>query len=359
MDTTIRADSPAELIAYVPHRLGFQPAESIVLVSLRRDGCIVGLVARADIADIDHTGSQTLIRHLERDGAQRVVQILYSDDGSGRPGEYENAVARHLESLARATIGPSQTWWVSKTGYGCLNCADSECCPPRGHSLTHLESTQVGAHMVVAGSLVASSRAEAYTLADADARRRGAVLAAVERARRRRARGLDSWLRDGLKSWRRAVDLVGEGELPAGLVGRIAMGLQDVRVRDAVLLQLVRTDEDLADQTAAGVQGGDVADRTGAAIAAIVDPDIGVPPNRAVTDPAIPVLEAVMTSTEGTSRAAAATLLALMAWWQGDGGRAGERLRDALHADPHYRLAHLLDAALNAGLAPGWLRAAR
>jgi len=50
------------------------------------------------------------------------------------------------------------------------------------------------------------------------------------------------------------------------------------------------------------------------------------------------------------------TLLALLAWWQADGTRAGVLLDRALEADPAHRLAQLLNDALAGGLAPGWVR---
>ncbi len=56
--------------------------------------------------------------------------------------------------------------------------------------------------------------------------------------------------------------------------------------------------------------------------------------------------------------AAPATLLALTAWRQGQGALASVALDRALAADPHYRLAHLIDHALFHGIPPtaldGW-----
>lgn len=360
MDTTIRVADPAELIAYVPHRLGFRPEESIVLVSLRGEDGRVGLVARMSVDDVGDGGDHLLVRHLGSDGASRVVQIVYSDDGSGRPRARAATIARRVEALVGATVGPVDTWWVSGSGYGCLDCRHDDPCPPAGRSLVELESTEVGAHMVVAGSVVADSRAEAYDLPPVDAARRRAVRAAVQRARTRRARGEESWLRDGLASWRRAVEARDVGAVvPPAVVGRVACGLEDIRLRDAVLLHLVRGEMDLVDRTAAGAAGPDVTERTGAAIAAIVDPELGTPPDPMLLGPGREVLEEVAVACDGTARAAAATLLALVAWWEGDGGRAGERLREAATADSGYRLAVLLQSALDAGLAPGWLRATR
>ena len=48
-------DDPAELMAYLPYRLGFWPTESAVMFALRGDrgtGWYPGLVARVDLADV-------------------------------------------------------------------------------------------------------------------------------------------------------------------------------------------------------------------------------------------------------------------------------------------------------------------
>ncbi|WP_448629283.1 DUF4192 family protein [Cellulomonas soli] len=56
-------------------------------------------------------------------------------------------------------------------------------------------------------------------------------------------------------------------------------------------------------------------------------------------------------------QAPALTLLALLAWWCGDGARAQVLLERALADEPAHRLALLLAEALEAALPPGWVRA--
>uniref|UniRef100_UPI0014961882 DUF4192 family protein n=1 Tax=Cellulosimicrobium cellulans TaxID=1710 RepID=UPI0014961882 len=111
---------------------------------------------------------------------------------------------------------------------------------------------------------------------------------------------------------------------------------------------------DLPERT---VRGADVDAGTGTAIARLVDPSAGVAPDPAVTGPARRALEAVVAHAAHGRAAPALTLLALLAWWHGDGGRAAERLREALVHDPAYRLALLLSSAVDAGVPPGWVRA--
>src|ERR687893_1342327 len=50
--TRVRLTDPSELIAAVPHLLGFHPRDSLVVISL--DGRRLGMTLRADLVDPEH-----------------------------------------------------------------------------------------------------------------------------------------------------------------------------------------------------------------------------------------------------------------------------------------------------------------
>ncbi|MFC8924140.1 DUF4192 domain-containing protein [Cellulosimicrobium sp. NPDC057127] len=383
MTTLIRARGPRELLAYVPYRLGYRPRDSVVLVGLRGPRGRVGLVVRADVEDLADLESgpqvaRTVLGHLSADGARRVVLVVYTDAPlrAGAPtAARERAAVEHCRETVEALLGPTDVWVVSSTGWGSLDCTDPTCCPAEGRPLRELQGSAVGAHMVLAGESVADSREDALRIPRAapDARRRAAR--AARRARTRpgavdaRPTGTAdlaspatalAWRVEGLEAWRCATNLVADGSghpsavLPAPLLGRLEAALESVPVRDAVLLSLVPGgDDDLPERT---VRGVDADAGTGAAIARLVDPAVALPPDPAVTGAARVVLEAVVAHAARGRAAPALTLLALVAWWHGDGGRAAQRLREALAQDPAYRLALLLSSAVDAGVPPGWVR---
>jgi len=110
----------------------------------------------------------------------------------------------------------------------------------------------------------------------------------------------------------------------------------------------------VADLVVAGDGGADV----GRALRTIIDPVEGRRPDPVVTHPARRVLEQLVAhGPRGDGHVPALTLLAVLAWWDGDGARAGVHLDRALAADPAYRLAVLVDDALRLGMPPGWARA--
>jgi hypothetical protein len=68
------------------------------------------------------------------------------------------------------------------------------------------------------------------------------------------------------------------------------------------------------------------------------------------------VLEGVVAHGRTGAQAPALTLLALLAWWRGEGARAAQLLERALADEPGHRLGVLVAKAVAAGVPPGWAR---
>ncbi|PUB23600.1 uncharacterized protein DUF4192 [Promicromonospora sp. AC04] len=425
--TVVRVAGPEDLLAYIPYRLGFVPAESVVAVSLTGPRQRVGLVARVDLADLrlrqpgDPDGpdgaatARWLTDHVVADGADRAVVVLYTaTDPNAQSGAARRAVALLRARLERKLPG-TEVWLVSPTGFRALDCADPMCCPAEGRPLTALKGSRVAAHMVLEGRTVAGTREERYALrpapeaartqarraaarwtdtyrrllnqtrfpdggpidgavpiggavpTDRTTQRRGAAFGprAAEAAAERAEQALAEWGAESLGLWRSAVRVaaaVRPGQ-PVVLspvdLGKIGAALADTPVRDAVLLSLAPGTEETALRTARRAADGDTDKATGAVMARIVDPEQGVPPDEDITRAARHVLEAVVTHVPRNRRAPAYLLLALVAWWHGDGGLAAERVSDALGVDNDYRLALLLRGAIVGGVPPGWVRRER
>lgn len=423
MPTTIRTSDVREVLALVPFQLGFHPTESAVLVSLRGARSQVGLVARVDLAhladpdDEGHT-ARSVVGHMVADGAHRAVAIVYTaadlQDWAGREGDRAEAgvgpdadaaddgadagagsvAPAAVLALWRAALdglGELETWVVGPHGYYALGCADPLCCPSGGRPLEDLQATRIGAQMVLEGLLVAPTRDDLVRLPLTTPAQRKAARRAAERWRARGAAAAPGaeahrWRREGLALWREAVGtalgpdrgrpdgahpddagsaravlrngpvIVGERTaLPeAAVTGRLLAALEDVLVRDAVLVSFVGN-ERVADRLVAGETGPAI----GQALAAITDPVRGRRPDPERAAAARALLEHAVAHTTRGRHAPALTLLAVLAWWEGDGARAGLLVDRALAADPGHRLAVLVDQALRAGMPPGWARSDR
>lgn len=103
-------------------------------------------------------------------------------------------------------------------------------------------------------------------------------------------------------------------------------------------------------------EAGAVSARVRAALDRLVDPVRGREPREDVAHAGRAALERVVAHGRRDRQAPALTLLALLAWWDGDAVRASVLVERALDQDPGHRLAELLDRALGAGLPPGWVR---
>ncbi|MEU4384264.1 DUF4192 domain-containing protein [Promicromonospora sp. NPDC023805] len=417
--TVVRVAGPEDLLAYIPYRLGFEPAESVVAVSLTGPRQRVGLVARVDLADLrlrqpdDPQGpdgaatARWLTDHVVADGADRAVVVLYTATDPTAPSGAARRAVELLRARLERRLPGTEAWLVAPTGFRALDCADPMCCPAEGRPLSVLKGSRVAAHMVLEGRTVAGTREERYALraapeqARTQARRaaarwtdtyrrllnatrfpdgggpvdhtaparrteqrQGAAFGprAVEAHALRAERELGEWGAESLGLWRSAMrvatDLRPGQPLTLSPVdlGKIGAALADIPVRDAVLLSLAPGTEEAALRTARRQTDGDTDTATGAVMARIVDPEQGVPPDEAITRAARHVLEAVVTHVPRNRRAPAYVLLALVAWWRGDGGLAAERVSDTLGVDPGYRLALLLRGAIAGGVPPGWVR---
>ncbi len=383
--STVRARSARDILAAIPHLLGYRPRESLVAVCVTHQG-VVGLVARVDIDDLMAAqgvqgAADRLVGAARRVGTTEVVVSVHT---AREPRTVRRLVEPVLGALA--LVGDVDPWLVTPGGYRGLDCTDVSCCPPQGHPPADLEHRAVNAALALTGRAVAASPDDAYRLPRAgEARRSRAARAATRAARARdvveesvagargaaprdhaarsRTSGYDLWC-DLVRHAARELDLAGgargETDLPPARLGRFAVALSDVAVRAAVLLSVIPGGDDVARRTAgdrATSGWAEVETATARAIARVVDPRVAVLPDPRAVGAAQAVLEQVVAHVPRRWHAAPLTLLGLLAWWQGDGGLASHRVTAAAEVDPTYRLAGLLDGVLAAAVPPGWVRA--
>lgn len=374
MTATMRLREPRELLAWIPCQLGFHPRDSLVAVSLRGAAGVVGLVVRTDLEEFadpvdGHRVARSLMAHVCGDGGTRVVVVAYSarvprDVLSGAGG------VGHALSLAlragRDLVGPSVGWVVGPDGYFAWPEEGSEV---RVMPARDLESTVVRARMAWEGAVVAPSREQVVVLPVVPAeRRRSARLAMLRRDAARRSAlaggGIRDWRTVGVAEWRQAMrGAAGDVWPSAPACGRLAAGLEDVAVRDAVLLSVLPAPTRSGQRRAGGARGPET-DETGPspeeavrrAVAAVVDPRHAVRPDPAVLGPAEALLSVVAAHLPASRRAPACAVLALLAWWRGDGVRAAVLVERATAADAGHSLATLVGRAVRSGLGPGWTR---
>jgi hypothetical protein len=348
----IRLGDTGEVAAALPHLLGFRPAESVVLVSLRGPGgSRVGLTVRADLPPPGAAAAlaRTLAVKLVTDDPGAVLLAVVSDSpdvlapdltvlpvvppGSGdlvaRPELPHRDVVHELVLALDARDVPVREallvrggrWW----DYDCPH----PCCGPGAGTPVPDGASPLAAAAVAGGAVLAPDRdALAARIAPAEGPAAVAMAAECLRTGRRHAARLRSGAADevaeaGAALVADAVAACRPGPATAGT------RLPDARVAEVLWALTV---PDVRDRALGLALGEDAA-------------------------------AAEVLWTECTRRApvpldgAPATLLAVSAWLRGDGATANVALDRAMAADPGARLPRLLAEGLAACVPPAELRA--
>jgi Domain of unknown function (DUF4192) len=339
----VRISDPGEAAAALPHLLGFRPHESVVLVGLSgRAGGRVGLCVRADlpVPPVAAAVAARLAEAVASSGAPAVLLAVVSQAADVPAGDdahpagpeppapdlphrdlvHALVLALHGAGIAirDALLVRDERWW----SYDCPH----PCCAPGCGTPLPRGTTALEAASVAAGQVLAADRDELVArIAPPD----GAAAAAMARTATEVGRALTA---RGARSGRAALAEESWAAVLAGLaaarpgtgrrladeeVARIAWGLRDPQVRDRALQLALGAD-------AAGAEA------------------LWAECTRRAPQPL---------------DAAPATLLAVGAWLRGDGATANVAIARARDSDPAYRLARLLEEALEACLPPDALRA--
>ena len=162
--TVVKITSPADIIGMLPHRLGFHPTESLVVVCLegtrRRDR----LVMRLDLCPsrLDERVAREMADRVRRAGASNAVLVCYTDapvegDGLARAGLVDAVVKR----LRAYDIGVIEALLVRDGRWWSYHCTDESCCPGSGSPLA-ADLTPAASHYaaesVMQGAVVMADR---------------------------------------------------------------------------------------------------------------------------------------------------------------------------------------------------------
>ncbi|WP_062378211.1 DUF4192 family protein [Demequina pelophila] len=319
---------PGELVASVPTLLGFVPEESVVVVLLRPGGMLAA-VMRVDRVEVLGPHGPDIARSIAaqaaRETTRQAVALCYTDDDVRRGCPALDTVADALLE----TVGEVSRWAVAGRTYFAPGCRAADCCPPAGRAIPE-ERPEGVVRMRRAGRLRGVARAP-----QEDRRRAGR---AARRWQGRRGT-LASWRDESLAEWVAALD--GDAPADAPALGRLAAGIADVRVRDAVLLALVPG----ADRAVADALAGTDSEAVGAALGTGLRP--ARPPRPARTHRATALLHGILAHATVDRYAPAAAMLGVLAWWEGAPEDALGWCAEALAADPDYRLAALVTALVD------------
>lgn len=149
---SLTATSHADLLASIPHTLGFKPTDSLVVVGLKDNR--LGATLRVDLPALQDTGMADYVANLfsEQEHAEGVVVAIY--DNEVRPVHWsENTAFLKLkDALDDEGLPISVALLVTNTHFSNLLCTQV-CCPPQ--QVEEITESVMNAAMIFKGSAVA------------------------------------------------------------------------------------------------------------------------------------------------------------------------------------------------------------
>lgn len=389
--------SPEDILGFIPHSLGYWPAQSLVAMTLQ--GTKLGATLRLDLPGREVLAApaqflQAVRRYLEADKeADGTLLAFFTSNGSASsPSRYDGLLAGLDSMLERAGMPVREAWYVGDDFWREAWCMDISCCPLPGRPVQQIRDSTLNAELVYRGSSVGPQPEEQAPALPVSS----LYLAAVREAESAWSKQLD--LRRAsrpqfdalLRLWRDLLKRpLGEAWLPeADRDGFLRASLLVPAYRDAVLIMAAAgtqaaqagagqlglfRDECLLDPvspqgfpwtgaSADGLQGGAADGRPpdegppGAGIPGYGDVLMGVAP--AVPDwerlNALDLVLGQLAAAGGRAAAASFTGRGWIAWCRGRGSYSAAYLRQALDAEPGYRLAELLLELVRSGTLCGW-----
>ncbi|CAN7572656.1 DUF4192 domain-containing protein [Arthrobacter sp. LjRoot78] len=154
MNDAIRISSPADILGFIPHALGFAPKESFVFLTLR--GNTLGATLRVDAPLFgDPVGfARAMVDYLAVDTqATAVLLAIYTDDAPDAAAQrpFHDHVEAVIQELEIAGTPLKDAWLVTSEHWQNLLCdSDAGCCQPE--PLESITDGQLNAEMVFRGS---------------------------------------------------------------------------------------------------------------------------------------------------------------------------------------------------------------
>ena len=383
---------PEDILGFIPHSLGYWPADSLVAMTLQ--GKRLGATLRLDLPGPEVLADPkkfavTVREYLRADRhADASLLAFFTNEGwqdgcLGSVQTYSGMLASLQAVLGTAGMPVRDAWFVGDSHWREASCTDESCCPLPGRPISDILDSRLNAEMVFRGSSVGPAPEEERTGPAAMPAETRSRLVAAEAAwmvpldlRRRSKAQFDALL----DVWE---VVLRSGQCPSELLGQgfVRATLRVPAWRDAVLVMA-------AAGRAAASAGADhfgVFDPrcgltpVGPAGHEAGMPGAGAPPPAPVpgTEATVPGYGEVLLGLEppvpdwtglnnldrvleqlaaggGQAGAAALTGRGWISWCRGRGSYAAAHLGLALEEEPGYRLAELLLELVRRGTLCGW-----
>jgi hypothetical protein len=359
MTTTIRATSPADLLATIPMLVGFTPTQSVVFLALR--GPLQNAVLRYDLpgttapAILKRFATQAVGMLCKIPDVNMIVVAVRTDEPVASALPQTEFVEVLLRRLRQAGFRVHDALCQASNGWGSY--LDSGL-PVGGYPLSDLEESAsrfpTDARLDPPGALIPdATRAQRARMRRELAHYR-AVIAALDDSDEdppelEALRDLPVLVEQAL-SWTDA-----ERDANGAL---LLLAIQGPPVRDATMLQWAfgfELGDPLYDEAERFARDGLDLDNEQSNLLGNLWMGIGPRPDHTRIERGIGLLLTLVSRAEPQDRRAPLCMLAWLSWALGSGSRAGRFIDAARSIDSKYGMAELLDTLLSRGLLPEWV----
>jgi hypothetical protein len=321
--------TPADVLSFVGHTLGFWPKESLVCITLDKKNN-VGATLRVDLPKTDSghfAYAQTVVGYIANDANASTVLFAVYTEKPWEAGEEKP----HARTIAALTGALDQQGISIRDG---LLVGEDACLPYDGHRLSSpsiplaaTQSSEINAEFVYRGSQIEppgislpASTKETLTT--------DAVLECMDEIRRLPSNEAMDQARNLWASVLQGKTYPSDQET----VSLIA-NFQFAAIRDRLMADIPGIDEPMVHVLLAQTQGK---------------------PQWSRVEWAQQLLIHAYTHSSTQHSAAMLTAVGYINWWEGRGSKAHQFLQLALEADPAYRLALLSDQMVAHGMLAPW-----
>jgi hypothetical protein len=323
MNDAIRISSPADILGFVPHALGFAPRESFVFLTMRNKALGATLRVDAPVAGDPVAFARAMVDYLAVDTqATSVLLAVYTDTPAvGAPRPFHDHVEAVIQEFEAAQTPIKDAWLVTSEHWRNLLC-DSEagCCAPE--PLESITDGQLNAELVFRGSSYQKAPGTTYAPftgpADTADRIREAVFGVFAgELHTGRELWTDALTRDGWTEPDTAVELVACFQRPD--------------LRDVMFCNVIDPERPDAEDSGDLLIGQ------------------GITPDWDRVDRAQQLARDLMETAPEGYRAPLLTLIGWLSYLKGQSSVAAEHFNLAIEDSPGYRLAGLLEQLVSRG----------
>ena len=326
---TLTIKSPADVLSFIGHTLGFWPKESLVCITL--DNNRVGATLRIDLPK--HTSerlpyARTVAGYLSNDAkATSVLFAVYTSTpwhpGQEKPHTATIAALADVLAYHRITIKDGILVGDHTFAQYTLTTNNVPVIP-----ITATQTSQINAEFIYRGSTIAPTDKITLPAPTQQAAKATAVHQHMEHIRQRPTSEAINEARDLWSRMLNSKDFPTDNDIAA-----LIANFQFAAIRDRLITDIPAIDEPMGNILFAQTQTKPQWSRIEWAQQLLLHAY-----NRTSTEHSAPIL----------------TAIGYINWWEGRGSKAHRYLQLALETDPTYRLAALSDQMVGSGIVAGW-----